>query len=150
MARIGTLMARKKHLYNTAQQAEAAFYDALARSDLDALMALWAEDDEIVCIHPGASRLVGHDAIRQSWAAIFERGNVHIRPVQLHASHSLTTAVHNIVEEVQRTPRDRQDIHIVATNVFSKTAQGWRIVTHHASIASGQPPAEPLNPALLH
>lgn len=146
-------MARKKHLHNTAEQAEAAFYDALARSDLDALMALWAEDDEIVCIHPGAPRLVGHDAIRQSWAAIFERGNVHIRPVQLHASHSLTSAVHNIVEEVQRTQHERherQDSHILATNVFIKTAQGWRIVTHHASIASGQLPAEPLNPALLH
>lgn len=146
-------MARKKHLYNTAQQAEAAFYDALGRSDLDGLMALWAEDDEIVCIHPGAPRLVGHDAIRQSWAAIFERGNVHIRPIQLHASHSLTTAVHNIVEEVQHTQQnqhERQDIHILATNVFIKSAQGWRIVTHHVSIAAGQAPAEPLNPALLH
>ena len=143
-------MARKKHLLNTAEQAEAAFYDALARSDLDALMARWAEDEVIVCIHPGAPRLVGHDAIRQSWAAIFERGNVHIRPVQLQASYSLTTAVHSIVEEVQRTQHERQDIHILATNVFIKTAQGWRIVTHHTSIAAGELPSEPLNPTLLH
>ena len=146
-------MARKKHLHSTPEQAEAAFYDALGRADLDALMAIWAEDDEIVCIHPGAARLVGHEAIRQSWATIFERGSVHIRPVQLHASHSLTAAVHNIVEEVQRTPQEqhqRQDAHILATNVFIKTAQGWRIVTHHASVAAGAPPAEPLNPALLH
>lgn len=146
-------MARKKHLHSTAEQAEAAFYDALGRADLDALMAIWAEDDEIVCIHPGAARLVGHEAIRQSWAAIFERGSVHIRPVLLHASHSLTAAVHNIVEEVQHTSQEqheRQDAHILATNVFIKTTQGWRIVTHHASVAAGQPPVEPLNPALLH
>lgn len=147
-------MARKKHLYSTAEQAEAAFYDALSRADLDGLMALWAEDEEIVCIHPGAPRLVGHDAIRQSWASIFERGSVHIRAVQLHASHSLTSAVHNIVEQVQRSAAhdqgERQDSHILATNVFIKTAQGWRIVTHHASIAAGPVPAEPLNPALLH
>ena len=146
-------MARKKHLHSTAEQAETAFYDALGRSDLDALMALWAEDEEIVCIHPGAPRLVGHDAIRQSWAAIFERGNVHIRPVQLHANYSLTTAVHSIIEEVQRTQHDRhdrQDIHILATNVFIKTVQGWRLVSHHASIAAGELPSEPLHPALLH
>jgi ketosteroid isomerase-like protein len=143
-------MARKKHLHNTAEQAETAFYDAMARSDLEALMALWAEEEEIVCIHPGAPRLIGHDAIRQSWAAIFERGNVHIRPVQLHASYNLTTAVHSIIEEVQRNPHDRQDIHILATNVFIKTVQGWRIVMHHASIAAGELPSEPLNPALLH
>ena len=146
-------MARKKHLYSSAEQTEAAFYDALARADLNALMALWAEDDEIVCIHPGAARLVGHEAIRQSWAAIFERGSVHIRPVQLHASHSLTAAVHNIVEEVQHAPHpqhERQDVHILATNVFIKTAQGWRIVTHHASVAAGGPPVEPLDSALLH
>lgn len=146
-------MARKKHLHSTAEQAEAAFYDALGRADLDALMAIWAEDDEIICIHPGAARLVGHAAIRQSWAEIFERGSVHIRPVRLHASHSLTAAVHNIVEEVQRPldeQHERQDAHILATNVFIKTTQGWRIVAHHASVAAGAPPAEPRNPALLH
>lgn len=144
-------MARKKQLHSSADQAEAAFYDALSRADLDALMALWAEDDEIVCIHPGGPRLVGHEAIRQSWAAIFERGGVHIRAVQLHASHSLTAAVHNIVEEIHRAPEQPQqqpDHHILATNVFIKTAQGWRIVTHHASIASGQMPDEPLQPTL--
>ncbi|NMM26445.1 MAG: nuclear transport factor 2 family protein [Glaciimonas sp.] len=143
-------MAHKKHLHSTAEQAETAFYDAMARSDLDALMAMWAEDEEIVCIHPGAPRLVGHDAIRQSWAAIFERGNVHIRPVQLHASHSLTTAVHSIIEEVLRPQHERQDMHILATNVFIKTVQGWRIVSHHASIAAGELPSEPLHPTLLH
>ncbi|MCX7168975.1 MAG: nuclear transport factor 2 family protein, partial [Proteobacteria bacterium] len=39
-----------KTIFPTPQDAEAAFYDALERADLEALMAVWAEDEEIVCI----------------------------------------------------------------------------------------------------
>ena len=41
-------------LLSSAEDVENAFYDAIARADLESLMALWAEDEEIVCIHPGA------------------------------------------------------------------------------------------------
>jgi ketosteroid isomerase-like protein len=58
----------------SAAEVEAAFYDALNRADVDALMALWADDEEIVCVHPGGPRLIGHAAIRASWEAILERG----------------------------------------------------------------------------
>ncbi|WP_287809273.1 SAM-dependent methyltransferase, partial [Pseudomonas sp.] len=33
---------------------------ALNRADVDALMALWADDEEIVCVHPNGLRLIGH------------------------------------------------------------------------------------------
>ena len=142
-------MAGKKPLLGSAAETEAAFYDALNRADLDGLMALWAEEEDITCIHPGAPRLVGHAAIRASWAAIFERGGIRVRPIQLHASHTLMTAVHNIIEEIQRRQDDPHDMHILCTNVYVSTPQGWRIVTHHASIAPGMAPARPL-PATLH
>ena len=61
---------RRKQLNGSAAETEAAFYDALNRGDVEALLALWAEDDEIVCIHPGGPRLLGHAAIRKSWEAI--------------------------------------------------------------------------------
>ena len=43
------------------------------------------------------------------------------------------------VEEV-KTPDDPdwQEAHILATNVYLKTPQGWRIVIHHASVAPGK------------
>ena len=42
-------------------------------------------------------------------------------------------------EEV-KTPDDPdwQEAHILATNVYLKTPQGWRIVIHHASVAPGK------------
>ena len=32
---------------------EAAFYDALRQGDIERLMACWADEEEIVCVHPG-------------------------------------------------------------------------------------------------
>lgn len=134
----------------TAEDAETAFYDAIARADIEALMALWADEEDIVCIHPGAPRLTGHAAIRSSWEAILEHGGVRIRTSKLREMHNLTTSVHSVVEEVHRPGGDRQEVHIVATNVYVKTAQGWRIVLHHASVAPGQAPAEPVASNMLH
>ena len=143
-------MRPKKVRYSTADEIETAFYDALSRADIDALMALWSDDDEIVCIHPNAPRLVGHASIRASWETIFERGGVHIRPIQIHIMQNLMTAVHNLVEEVHRAELAQQELHILATNVYMKTPLGWRIAAHHASIAPGHAPIEPLMMSLLH
>jgi ketosteroid isomerase-like protein len=140
-------------LRSSADETEAAFYDALSRSDIDALMALWAEDEEVVCIHPGSTRLVGHALIRASFEAIFERGTVNIRPVQLHVTRNMMTAIHSIIEEVRRSPRNAEmapDVHILCTNVYIKTPRGWQMTLHHASVAPGPAPSELLRASMLH
>ena len=137
------LMPSPIRIFATADDVEHAFYDAIARADLESLMALWADDDEISCVHPGAPRLQGHAAIRESWEMIFERGPVHIRPRHLHVNQNISSAVHSLIEEV-KTPDDPdwQQAHIVATNVYLKTPQGSRMVVHHESIAPGVPADE--------
>lgn len=136
--------------FDTVEETEAAFYDAISRADLEALMAVWTEDEEIVCIHPGAPRLIGHAAIRASFEQIFEQGGVHIRPVQVHAAQNLMTSVHNLIEEVHRAASRQRDIHILATNVYMKTPRGWRLVSHHASVVPGEAPADTPISMLLH
>ncbi|HSY28537.1 MAG TPA: nuclear transport factor 2 family protein [Burkholderiaceae bacterium] len=143
-------MAKIRKLLGTAEDTEAAFYDAISRADIDALMALWADEEDILCIHPGAARLVGHVAIRASWEAIFERGGVHIRPRQLRITQNVMTAIHNIVEEINQADNEHQEIHIVATNIYLKTPQGWRIVVHHASVAPGSISSEQTASSMLH
>lgn len=138
--------AQKAH-NGSAAETEAAFYDALNRADLEALMALWAEDDEVVCIHPGGPRLIGHAAIRASWSAILENGGLHIQPSQLHETHTLMSSVHTVVEG--GTAASGEPAHLLATNVYAKTPRGWRIVLHHVSIAPGPAPADP-NAQILH
>lgn len=143
-------MAKINKILGTVEDTEAAFYDAINRSDIDALMMLWAEDDEIICVHPGAPRLIGHAAIRSSWESIFERGGVQIHPVKLHAIQNMMSSIHNVVEEIKRGQYDQPDLHILATNVYIKTASGWRIAVHHASIASGPAPDDQQVASILH
>lgn len=143
-------MPRAKLVAGSADEVESAFYDALARADLDALMALWAEEEDIVCIHPNAPRLTGFAAIRASWAAVFKHGPLPIRPRQLHAVRNPLYAAHSVLEEITVPEAAPSDVHVLATNVYVKTALGWRIVLHHASIAPGRAPAERSAAALLH
>ena len=35
------------------------------------MMATWADDEDIVCIHPGGARHVGYEAVRQSFEQLF-------------------------------------------------------------------------------
>lgn len=131
---------KSKQLNGSAADVEIAFYDALNRADLDTLMALWADDDEIVCVHPGGPRLIGHSAIQASFEAILERGGLHILPSQLHETHNMMSSVHTVIEGVTAT--GGQPAHLLATNVYVNTPLGWRIVLHHVSVAAGVPPPD--------
>ena len=132
-------MARRPahELAGSADEVEAQFYDALQKGDLERLMALWADDDEIVCVHPGGMRLVGPAAIRAGFAAIFANGGVPAEPEQVHRLAMLGGALHHLVERITaRGERGQvEQGFVLATNVYVKTGLGWRIAAHHASPA---------------
>jgi ketosteroid isomerase-like protein len=140
------------HLLATPDDVETQFYEALRDADIDKLMAVWSDDDDIVCVHPGGPLAVGARAIRASFEAIFERGGIPVQPEQVHRTHSLEVAVHSVVETVAiRSAEGTQQAHVVATNVYLKTALGWRLVAHHASPGSAVEPREPVDaPTTLH
>ena len=122
------------NLEGTADDVEAAFYDALQEGDIDKLMACWADEDEIVCIHPGGPRVVGAMAIRATFEAMFANGSIRAWPERVRKTDSIASAVHNLLERVEvLTPEGPRQAWVIATNVYLKTAQGWRMVAHHAS-----------------
>ena len=55
------------------EDTEAQFYEALQAGDLERLMAVWGDEDEVCCVHPGGPRVVGAAAIRASFEQIFAR-----------------------------------------------------------------------------
>ncbi|HZO04014.1 MAG TPA: nuclear transport factor 2 family protein [Burkholderiales bacterium] len=146
-------------IFPTAQDAETAFYEALERCDLEGMMAVWSEDDEIVCVHPGGARLTGQDEVRESWARLFAAGP-HARVTIEHqvAISGMMLAVHSVFEhftlpaERGAERRAEQPVPIIATNVYLRTAAGWRMIVHHASPAPAHPPAAPSDagPKILH
>ena len=149
-------------IFPTAQDAENAFYEALERGDLEGMMAVWAEDEEIICVHPGGPRLSGPDEVRRSWAQIFSGGagpRVHIS--QQVAVTAMMIAVHSVHENftIQGQARGQgvgdtapTPVPVVATNIYLRTAAGWRMIVHHASPAPAatQPAPREAPPKLLH
>jgi len=133
-------------------EVEAAFYDALQNGDIDRLMACWADEDEIICIHPGGSRLVGAAAIRAAFEAMFSRGSIRAWPQRARKMQAVASAVHNVLERVEvLTPEGPGQAWVVATNVYHRTAQGWRMVAHHASPGTEREMQEVSgNPEVLH
>jgi uncharacterized protein (TIGR02246 family) len=132
---------------------EAQFYDAMQQGDLERMMAVWADDDEIACVHPGGSRVTGPAAIRASLAAIFANGGVPVEPEQVRRMQTLSCAVHHLVERViVPGPTGPRPAWVLATNVYVKTEEGWRMVVHHASPAVLDEPAAPAGeaPSTLH
>ncbi|TAM43894.1 MAG: DUF4440 domain-containing protein [Burkholderiaceae bacterium] len=118
----------------SANDIEAAFYEALAAADIDALMACWADEDDIVCVHPGGPRLIGGAAIRASFDAIFANGSIRVRPQHVRSVETIASAMHSLVERIEvMTPEGPGQAHVIATNVYQRFAQGWRLVAHHAS-----------------
>lgn len=58
-------------LGGSAEDIEAAFYEAQQHGDIEQLMSCWAQDEDIVCVHPDGPRLLGTGAIRAAFEAIF-------------------------------------------------------------------------------
>jgi ketosteroid isomerase-like protein len=129
--------ARTAALLASVDDVEAQFYEALQTGDLARLMALWADDDDIACVHPGGPRVVGPAAIRASFEALFANGTIPVQPQRMRRVESASCSVHHVAERVDiRTAEGLQTAWVIATNVYFKTAQGWRLVLHHASPGS--------------
>ncbi|MFZ2388277.1 MAG: nuclear transport factor 2 family protein [Polaromonas sp.] len=117
-----------------ADDTEAAFYEALQGGDIEKLMACWGDEEEIVCVHPGGARLVGPAAIRSAFDAMFSNGSIRAQPLKVHKVDALGSSVHSVLERIDvLTEEGPQHAYVMATNVYHQTAQGWRMMVHHAS-----------------
>lgn len=145
-------MRRSKIAPGTADDIEAAFYDALQHADLDKLMACWADEEDVVCMHPGGGRLVGHAAVRAAFEALFAHGAIRARPEQVRRIDAGHCQVHCVVERLDVTGADGPaQVWVQATNVYAKTVHGWRLIVHHASPAGTEQPQDATGaPAMLH
>ena len=140
-------------IFPTAQDAENAFYDSLERGDLDLMMAVWAEDEEIVCVHPAGGRIAGQEQVRDSWRRMFASGQrLRIKIAQRVTLSGMMVEVRSVHEVITIVGDEAARPPMVATNVYLRTAAGWRMVVHHASpapqAAAEEVPPEP--PKLLH
>lgn len=126
--------ARAAALHASPEDAETQFYEALRDGDVDRVMAVWADEEDIVCVHPGGARVVGPLAVRAAFEAIFAGGQLAVHPEHVKVVQAMGSAVHSVLERIDVvTVEGPRTGWIVATNVYVKTSLGWRMVAHHAS-----------------
>ncbi len=118
----------------SADDIEASFYEALQRGDIDKLMACWADEDDIVCVHPGGARGIGAVSIRSTFELMFAHGSIRASAEKVRKVQAMSASVHSVLQRVEVLTEDGpRHAYVIATNVYHKTAQGWRMVAHHAS-----------------
>ena len=125
------------------EQANARFYQAFETLDLAQMDLVWSHDEHVKCVHPGWPILIGWDAVRSSWEAIFENTaemRFTLSDVRSAANGGLAwvTCTENILS-VGPAPEDSDELGplvgqlVVATNVVRRTSDGWKLWSHHAS-----------------
>lgn len=107
--------------------ANAAFYAAFARGDVEAMSRLWADDDAISCIHPGWPAIVGRIAVLGSWRDILQSTNC--PAITCHEPHAIITGDEGRVLCIEAMG----SVALAASNHFRHIAGAWRIVHHHSS-----------------
>lgn len=121
-----------------------AFYEAMERGDMDALSELWLDGDSpgVSCVHPGWPVLSGRGEVLRSYALIMANTE-YIQffltdvVVSVAGDTALVTCTENILsggpaeESGALGPLVGQ--LVVATNVFRRTPDGWRVWSHHGS-----------------
>ncbi|WP_336323374.1 nuclear transport factor 2 family protein [Streptomyces lavendofoliae] len=124
--------------------ANTAFYEALERGDFEEVSDLWMDDSQgvISCVHPGWPVLTGRGEVLRSYALIMANTD-YIQffltdvKVSLAAGTALVTCTENILSG--GPAEDGADLGplvgqlVVATNVFRRTPDGWRLWAHHGS-----------------
>jgi ketosteroid isomerase-like protein len=119
------------------------FYRAFTARDLVAMDALWARQAPVGCIHPGWPALADRDEIMESWRGILSNPDAprvacYDERVLLYGDTALV-----ICEE------ELDGGTLVASNLFVREAEGWRIAHHQAGQMAARrtqrPPANRLN-----
>jgi len=123
------------------EAANTALYAALESADVDAMAAVWddAASDDVVCVHPGWPMLRGRSQVLRSFSAImantpyiqFFLTDVH---VAVTGDVATVTCTENILTSVSE---DDSSVQVVATNVFVRRGEDWRLLIHHGSPVLG-------------
>ena len=111
------------------------FYHAFESLDVGLMDNIWAHQEYVTCIHPGWSIRVGWPAVRDSWVVIFNntfsmKFDLTELQVQVAADVAWVICTENITSRVGEDP---QHSRVVATNLFERIGDEWKLIHHHGS-----------------
>ncbi len=117
--------------------ANEAFYIAFLSGDYEAMDSLWAQDAPVSCIHPGWHHLMGRDAVMESWYSLIDNSEL----PNMKYSNAVASVYGNMAVVIcyEIFP----EALLVATNIFVKEDNAWKIVHHQAGGSSELPEMAP-------
>ena len=132
--------------FDTPQDAEDAFYDALETGDAGAMAQVWERSDDIACLLPMSPLIQGPEVL-EMWRSMFGQGaTFDIQVRHLHWIETGDMALH-LIEERMGSPKGEsvegaQDFQAVyGSNLFRRANDGWRLVAHQNSPVPPPPSA---------
>jgi ketosteroid isomerase-like protein len=126
-------------------RANQSLYDAFETGDADLMAALWLDGPDastVSCVHPGWSPLHGRETVLRSWTMIMANTSfIQFVLTDVEVTVAGEVAVVTCGENMLTGLDDDTSGDIgglaggraVATNVFRRTPEGWRLWVHHAS-----------------
>ena len=115
--------------------ANAAFYRAFEKKDIEAMSVVWSQGTGSLCIHPGWNVLQGWKQVRTSWEQIFKNTayieiNTDIITTEVRDNIACIVLVENVLQVIEGRRIQAQSM---ATNVFELLGGKWYLIHHHGS-----------------
>jgi len=119
-------------------EANAEFYHAFESLKIQMMERVWAKDTDIQCGHPGWRILRGWGPVMEGWKRIFEntpsmKFTLTDLKVEVRGELAWVTLYENLNSSIQG---QSYSAAVLTTNMFQKTADGWRMILHHGSSVS--------------
>ncbi|NEX21725.1 nuclear transport factor 2 family protein [Thiorhodococcus mannitoliphagus] len=129
--------------FETPQDVEDAYYDALEGGDVEAMARIWESSQDVVCLLPMTPMARGPQ-VQRLWQAIFEQGGKFDLQVRhLAWIEGDEVAIHLVEERSPNQGPGQAPPPIYATNVFRRGPEGWRLLMHQNSPTPPPPPSVP-------
>ena len=130
-------------MFNSPEDAEDAYYDALENNDTATLSKIWIDGQDCFTLLPMMPPAIGKAAVEDAYKKLLEHtGNLDLTIKHIHWIKQEKFAVHLSTENIT-SENGQPATPIYTVNSYVNEPDGWRMFGHQN--APGQPPQ--LHPA---
>jgi len=127
--------------FETPQEVEDAFYDALDERDPEKMMRVWDDSPDIACLLPMQPLVTGGPVRTMLRDLLRSDVPIDIRVSHLHWVEIGDLAIHYVQEQSNRPGPRGPAPPVYATNIYRRRGEaGWTMILHQNS---PPPPPEP-------